>query len=327
MNPVESTVMSDAKNSARPRVSIVVAMFNEEPAIAAFFREIDAVAVRISFEVEYVCVNDGSRDGTLNVLLARQAQDRRIRIVDLARNFGKEAAMTAGLANARGDAVIVIDADLQDPPELIEQFVAKWQEGFEVVYGIRASRAADSFVKRATAGAFYKLFNRITSVPIPPDAGDFRLLDRKVVDALLLFPERNRFMKGLFAWVGFRQTGVEFVRRPRVQGTTTWNYWKLVDFAIDGVTGFSTVPLRIWSFVGALVSLVGFAYAIFLVVRTLIYGIDVPGYASIMVTVLFIGGVQLLCLGMLGEYMGRLYMEVKGRPIYIVSRIYEDEAV
>jgi glycosyltransferase involved in cell wall biosynthesis len=306
-------------------LSIVVAMFNEEASIDAFFTEIDAVAARLPLGVEYVCVNDGSRDGTLAKLLARQAQDKRIRIVDLARNFGKEAAMTAGLAHARGDAVVVIDADLQDPPELIEQFVAKWREGFEVVYGIRASRASDSFTKRLTAEAFYKLFNRITAVPIPSDAGDFRLLDRKVVDALLTFPERNRFMKGLFAWVGFKQIGVPFVRQPRVLGKTAWNYWKLINFAIDGVTGFSTVPLRVWSFVGAVVSLIGFSYALFLIIRTLIFGIDVPGYASIMVTVLFLGGVQLLCLGMLGEYMGRLYMETKGRPIYIVSHIYEDK--
>ncbi|HEY5337570.1 MAG TPA: glycosyltransferase family 2 protein [Rhizomicrobium sp.] len=317
--------MSGADQSATPRISIVVAMYNEEAAIDAFFADVDRAAARLPFAVEYVCVNDGSRDGTLAKLLARQSADKRIRIVDLARNFGKEAAMTAGLAHAQGDAVIVIDADLQDPPELIEQFVAKWREGFEVVYGIRASRASDSFAKRVTASAFYKLFNRITSVPIPPDAGDFRLLDRKVVDALLAFPERNRFMKGLFAWVGFKQTGVPFTRRPRVQGKTSWNYWKLVNFAIDGVTGFSTVPLRVWSVLGALVSLIGFAYAIFLIVRTIAFGVDVPGYASIMVTVLFLGGVQLLCLGMLGEYLGRLYMEAKGRPIYIVSRIYEDK--
>lgn len=307
-------------------LSIVVAMFNEEASIDAFFVAVDAVAARLPLAVEYVCVNDGSRDGTLAKLLAHQANDKRIRIVDLARNFGKEAAMTAGLAHARGNAVVVIDADLQDPPELIEQFVAKWRVGYEVVYGIRASRASDTFAKRITAEAFYKLFNRITSVPIPADAGDFRLLDRKVVDALLMFPERNRFMKGLFAWVGFKQIGVPFVRPPRLQGKTAWNYWKLINFAIDGVTGFSTIPLRVWSYVGAFVSLIGFAYALFLVIRTVISGVDVPGYASIMVTVLFLGGVQLLCLGMLGEYMGRLYMEAKGRPIYIVSRIYEDKA-
>jgi glycosyltransferase involved in cell wall biosynthesis len=306
-------------------LSIVVAMFNEEASIDAFFTQVDAVAARLPLAIEYVCVNDGSRDGTLTKLLAHQARDKRIRIVDLARNFGKEAAMTAGIAHARGDAVVVIDADLQDPPELIEQFVAKWREGYEVVYGIRASRASDTFAKRISAEAFYKLFNRITSVPIPPDAGDFRLLDRKVVDALLTFPERNRFMKGLFAWVGFKQIGVPFVRQPRAHGKTAWNSWKLINFAIDGVTGFSTIPLRVWSYVGAFVSLIGFAYALFLVIRTVLYGVDVPGYASIMVTVLFLGGVQLLCLGMLGEYMGRLYMEAKGRPIYIVSRVYEDK--
>jgi glycosyltransferase involved in cell wall biosynthesis len=318
--------MSGAENSRRPLLSIVVAMFNEEQVVDTFFTEVDAAIVPLQADIEYVCVNDGSRDGTLAKLLARRTQDTRIRIVDLARNFGKEAAMTAGLAHARGDAVVVIDADLQDPPDLIAQFFAKWREGCEVVYGIRASRASDSIAKRVTAGAFYKLFNRITLVPIPPDAGDFRLLDRKVVDALLAFPERNRFMKGLFSWVGFKQIGVPFVRRPRAQGQTKWNYWKLINFALDGVTGFSTVPLRVWSFVGAFVSLLGFAYALYLIVRTLIFGIDVPGYASLMVTLLFLGGMQLFGLGILGEYMGRLYMEAKGRPIYIVSRVYEDKA-
>ena len=196
--------MSGVANSTPPKLSVVVAMYNEEAVIDAFFMEVEKVVAQLPVITEYVCVNDGSRDGTLQKLRAHQAVDPRIRIIDLARNFGKEAAMTAGLAYAKGDAVVVIDADLQDPPSLIEQFVAKWREGFEVVYGIRASRASDSYAKRVTAEAFYKLFNRITSVPIPPDAGDYRLLDRKVVNALLTFPERNRVMKGLFAWVGFR---------------------------------------------------------------------------------------------------------------------------
>jgi glycosyltransferase involved in cell wall biosynthesis len=212
---------------------------------------------------------------------------------------------------------------LQDPPAVIADFVAKWREGFDVVYGVRASREADTFLKRATAGAFYRLFNSITSVPIPPDAGDFRLMDRRVVDALLALPERNRFMKGLFAWVGFRQTGVEFVRDPRVAGATSWNYPRLWNFAVDGLTSFSIVPLRMASMAGGVISLIGFAYAAYLTFRTLVNGVDVPGYASIVVIVLFLGGVQLLCLGLIGEYLGRLYIEAKARPLYIVADVFE----
>jgi len=246
-----------------------------------------------------------------------------MRIVNFARNFGKEAAMTAGIEQAKGDAVVVIDADLQDPPSLIADFIVKWREGFDVVYGVRASRQADSLFKRATAGAFYRLFNAIASVPIPHDAGDFRLMDRRVVNALLSLPERNRFMKGLFAWVGFKQTGVEFVREARVAGETHWNFIRLWNFAVDGLTSFSIVPLRMASWFGATISVLGFAYAFYLVIRTMLYGIDVPGYASIVVIMLFLGGVQLLCIGLIGEYLGRLYIEAKDRPLYIVADVYE----
>jgi polyisoprenyl-phosphate glycosyltransferase len=306
-------------------ISIVVAFYNEEKAILSFFAEMDRVAATLDIPVEYVCVNDGSRDGTLALLQAELGQHRRMRIVNFARNFGKEAAMTAGIEQAKGDAVVVIDADLQDPPSLIADFIAKWREGFDVVYGVRASRQADSFFKRATAGAFYRLFNAIASVPIPHDAGDFRLMDRRVVKALLSLPERNRFMKGLFAWVGFKQTGVEFVREARVAGETHWNFIRLWNFAVDGLTSFSIVPLRMASWVGAVISVLGFAYAFYLVIRTLIYGIDVPGYASIVVIMLFLGGVQLLCIGLIGEYLGRLYIEAKERPLYIVADVFENE--
>jgi glycosyltransferase involved in cell wall biosynthesis len=310
-------------------VSIVVAFYNEEKAIGAFFAEMDRTLKDFGKDlgpaVEFVCVNDGSRDSTLELLQAELARGRRMRIVNFARNFGKEAAMTAGIAEAKGEAVVVIDADLQDPPALISDFVAKWREGYDVVYGVRASRGSDTFAKRATAGAFYRLFNAIASVPIPHDAGDFRLMDRRVVNALLSLPERNRFMKGLFAWVGFRQTGVEFVRDPRVAGKTSWNYFRLWNFAVDGLTSFSIIPLRMASLAGAIISLIGFAYAAYLVVRTLVSGVDVPGYASIVVIVLFLGGVQLLCLGLIGEYLGRLYIEAKGRPLYIIADVFENE--
>ena len=305
-------------------LSIVAAFYNEEEAIPAFFREIEAAVRALDVGVEYVCVNDGSSDATLALLRRQMAATPNIRVVNLARNFGKEAAISAGLAHARGSAVIVIDADLQDPPSLIPAFVAKWREGYDVVYGVRASRMADSFLKRVTARMFYALFNRLTDVQIPPGAGDFRLMNRRVVDALLALPERNRFMKGLFAWVGFRQTGVEFVREARVAGRSGWSYLRLTDFAIDGLTSFSIAPLRLASFFGVLVSLLGFIYAAFLVARTLIFGADVPGYASVMVVMMFLGGVQLFCLGLIGEYLGRLYIEAKGRPLYIVAVVFSE---
>ena len=306
-------------------LSIVVAFYNEEKAIGPFFAEMDRVAATLDCALEYVCVNDGSRDATLELLKAELAKGRAMKIVNFARNFGKEAAMTAGLEQAKGAAVVVIDADLQDPPALIKEFLAKWREGYDVVYGVRASRQADSFSKRATAGAFYRVFNAIASVPIPHDAGDFRLMDKRVVAALLALPERNRFMKGLFAWVGFKQTGVEFVREARVAGETSWNFLRLWNFAVDGLTSFSIIPLRIASWAGGIISLLGFAYAAYLVVRTLVYGVDVPGYASIVVIMLFLGGVQLLCIGLIGEYLGRLYIEAKGRPLYIIADIFEKE--
>jgi glycosyltransferase involved in cell wall biosynthesis len=315
--------------SARPPaagtklISIVVAMHNEEPAIDAFFRETNAALSTLAFEFEYVCVNDGSTDRTLNKLLEFQARDPRIRIIDLTRNFGKEAAMMAGLERARGDAVVLIDADLQDPPKRIGEFLDRWTEGYEVIYGVRTSRLADTATKRWTASLFYKIFNMMSEMPIPENAGDFRLLDRKAVDALLRLPERNRFTKGLYAWIGFRQIGIPFERLERVAGTSSWGYFKLFNFAIDALTSFSILPLRIASVLGGTISVLGIAYAFYLVVRTMAFGIDVPGYASIMVAVLFLGGMQMMGLGIVGEYVGRLYLEAKKRPIYLVAGVYE----
>jgi len=302
-------------------ISIVAAFYNEEKSIAALFSELERVARTLNCGVEYICVNDGSGDRTLELLCRQLTANPKMRIVNLARNFGKEAAISAGLAHARGDAVIIIDADLQDPPSLIPAFIAKWREGYDVVYGVRSSRKVDTLMKRATARLFYGLFNRLTETRIPEGAGDFRLLDRRVVDALLSLTERNRFMKGLFSWVGFRQIGVEYVREARVAGTSGWSYYRLVNFAIDGLTSFSIAPLRIASLAGLLVSLLGFSYAAFLIARTLMFGVDVPGYASVMVAIMVIGGVQLGCLGVIGEYLGRLYMEAKARPIYIVADV------
>ncbi len=309
------------KKGREALLSIVIALHNEEQAIAALFAELSQIEAQLDCRVEYVCVNDGSTDSTLTQLRNEMNKVPNLTIVDLARNFGKEAAMTAGLAQARGDAILVIDADLQDPPSLIPEFMVKWREGFDVVYGVRASRISDTLLKRTTAAMFYNLFNRVANTKIPHGAGDFRLMDHRVVQALLSMPERNRFMKGLFSWVGFRQIGVEYARESRVAGRSSFNYPRLVDFAIEGLTSFSIIPLRLASLAGILISIVGFAYAAYLIVRTIVAGVDVPGYASIMVVMMFLGGVQLICLGFIGEYLGRLYVEAKGRPLYIIAGI------
>jgi glycosyltransferase involved in cell wall biosynthesis len=251
-------------------------------------------------------------------LVAERSRNPAVKIVRLSRNFGKELALTAGLDHAGGAAVVVIDADQQDPPELIPELLAKWREGYDVVYARRTSRAGDNLAKRATASWFYRIFNRLTDVAIPNDTGDFRLMDRRVIEALGELPERNRFMKGLFSWVGFRQVAVDYEREPRAFGKTKWNYWRLWNLAIEGITSFSTVPLRIWSYVGFFIALFAIAYALFLIFRTIMMGVDVPGYASLMVVVLFLGGINLLTLGIFGEYLGRIYMEAKGRPLYLV---------
>ncbi|MGK7954467.1 MAG: glycosyltransferase family 2 protein, partial [Crocosphaera sp.] len=267
-------------------------------------------------------IDDGSQDQTLNCLIDYHRRYPEIKVISLSRNFGKDIALTAGLENAQGKAIIPIDADLQDPPELIEQLIEKWREGYDVVYGKRRSRQGESWFKKTTANAFYRLIGRISTVPIPRDTGDFRLLDRRVVEAIKTMPERTRFMKGLFAWVGFKQTYVLYDRPNRVQGITKWNYWKLWNFALDGITSFSLVPLKVWSYLGLVLSLLAFSYGSFLIIRTIILGIDVPGYASLMVTMLFIGGVQLITLGILGEYLGRIYQETKQRPLYLIRERY-----
>jgi glycosyltransferase involved in cell wall biosynthesis len=318
----ESASATPAAASERPTLSIIVPMHNEEPVVDLFFDRMEAVLVDLGLSYEIVCVNDGSRDNTLAKVRARQTVNPRVKLIDLSRNFGKELALTAGLDHASGEAVIPIDADLQDPPELIGEFVRLWREGYDVVYGVRKLRTGDGFGKRLTARMFYHLFNSLTEVRIPENTGDFRLMDRRVVEALRRLPERNRFMKGLFSWVGFRQTGVEYDHDARAAGTSKFKFWKLWNFAIDGITAFSTLPLRVWSYVGVSISLLAFLYAMFIMFRTLAMGSDVPGYASLIVAVLFLGGIQLITLGVIGEYLGRLYAEAKQRPPYVVGRTY-----
>ncbi len=309
-------------NSSDIILSIVVPMFNEEDGVDAFFARVEPVAEAVVAPLrrpyEIVCVDDGSSDRTLEMLHAHRQRNPAIKIVSLSRNFGKDLALTAGLDHAQGSAVVPIDSDLQDPPEVIPELFARWLEGHEVVYATRSSRDSDGVAKRASAGWFYRVHNMMADVKIPENTGDFRLMDRRVVEALGRLPERNRFMKGLFAWVGFKQAQVEYAREPREHGKTKWKAWSLWNFGLDGITSSSTVPLRIWSYIGGTIFLVALAYAGYLIVRTLIYGADVPGYASLMVVLLFMGGINLLTLGIVGEYLGRIYTEVKRRPLYLV---------
>ncbi len=304
-----------------PLLSVVVPMYNEVEAIDLLFARLVPVLEAISPDFEIICVDDGSSDNTLASLMAHNGRDARIKAVSLSRNFGKDTALSAGLDYARGQAVIPIDADLQDPPELIAAMVGKWREGYEVVYARRSHRDTDGANKRVTASLFYRIHNWIADVSIPDNTGDFRLMDRRVVEAIRNLPEKTRFMKGLFAWVGFRQTGLEYAREARAAGTTKWRYWKLWNFAIDGITGSSTVPLRIWTYFGAAVAVFTFGYALWLVIHTMIYGNPVPGYASLMVAVLFLGAVNIVATGILGEYVGRIYFEVRNRPLYLVREL------
>lgn len=309
-------------NSGTVELSVIIPLYNEELNIDCLFERLTLVLNRLNMKYEIICVNDGSKDNTIERLIDYHYKNPVIKIVNLSRNFGKEIALSAGLDYANGAAVVPIDADLQDPPELIAEMVEKWREGYDVIYATRRSRNEETWLKRFTANAFYRTLNRISLVPIPHDTGDFRLLDRRVVDALKKMPERNRFMKGLFSWVGFKQTSIYFDRPARYQGESTWNYWRLWNFALDGITSFSFIPLKVWSYIGVLVAIPSFFYASFLVLRTLIFGIDLPGYASIMVAILFLGGVQLVSLGVIGEYLGRVYEEVKRRPLYLVRDAY-----
>ena len=301
-------------------ISIIVPVKDEEAAVAAFVARVsavlDALPERPGWEILFV--DDGSQDATLPAIMAANRADPRVRALSLSRNFGKEAALSAGLDHATGSVVVPIDVDLQDPPEVLGAMIARWREGFDVVYGVRRNRQSDSLPKRLTADLYYRAHNWLSSDKIPEHAGDFRLLDRCVVDVIRAMPERNRFMKGLFAWGGFRQTAVEYDRAERRVGETKFNYWRLWTLAIDGITSASTVPLRVWSYVGAIIALAALVYAGFVVVKTLFWGIAVPGYPSLMVAVLFFGGLQLLSLGVLGEYVGRILVETKHRPIYVV---------
>jgi glycosyltransferase involved in cell wall biosynthesis len=302
-------------------ISLVVPVYNEQETISLFHQAIKNNADLAAETIEIIFVNDGSKDNTLSEINTLLSQYPNIVLVDLSRNFGKEAALLAGLHHASGEAVIPMDVDLQDPVEVIPQLIAKWREGYDVVLAKRIDRSSDSRLKYKTASWFYALHNKISHPAIEEHAGDFRLMSRKVIEALKSLPENQLFMKGLLSWVGFNTALVEYTRPKRIAGETKFNGWKLWNLALEGITGFSTVPLRIWSYLGGLISIFSFIFATYLIIDKIFFGNPVSGYPSIMVVILFLGGVQLIGIGVLGEYIGRIYMESKKRPTYIVNQI------
>ncbi|WP_126448079.1 glycosyltransferase family 2 protein [Sulfuricystis multivorans] len=304
------------------KLSIVVPCYNEEATIPVFLSTVTPIVQSTGLDYEIIFVDDGSRDTTVATIVALSNLYSKVRLVELSRNFGKEAAMTAGFSYATGDAIIPMDCDLQDPPELIPEMIAKWKAGFKVVHAVRRSRQTDTWLKRITASAFYRMMEGITDVAIPPNCGDYRLMDRTVVNAILSFPERNRFMKGIMAAAGFKATQVEYDRPERAAGETKFNFWKLWNFALDGITGFSTVPLRIWTYIGAIVALFSFSYAGWIIIKTIVWGVVTPGFATLTSVILFLGGIQLIGIGVLGEYIGRIVAETKRRPLFLVGALY-----
>ena len=320
MKTLADNLQEDTSATGQPLLlSIVAPAYNEEEVLPEFHRRLSQVLHGLDIACEIIYINDGSKDATATLLHAIQQDDPRVAIVDLSRNFGKEIAMTAGLDHAGGDAVVVIDTDLQDPPELIPELVKHWREGYDDVYARRVSRDGESGIKRATAHLFYRLLRMLSNVDIPPDTGDFRLLSRRAVNALKQLREQHRFMKGLFTWVGFERKAVLYKRDPRGAGKSKWNYWRLWNLALEGITSHTTVPLRLASYLGVTVALFAFFYALYLVYDKLVHGNSVAGYPSLMVAILFLGGVQLVTLGVIGEYLGRMFDESKRRPLYFIK--------
>jgi len=308
-------------------ISIVVPMFNESENIGILYERLTMVLANLNRTYEVICVNDGSRDDTLQKMIKINQMNPRFKIIDLSRNFGKEIALSAGLDYASGEVVVPIDADLQDPPELIYEMIEKWNEGYDVVYAVRTQRDGESWFKKSTAALFYKIIGKISPIDIPGNTGDFRLMSRQAVDAIKELRETHRFMKGLFGWIGFRQAAIMYNRDARYAGKTKWNYGKLWNLALEGITSFSYMPLQWSMYFGFFVAFNAFLYGIYMTIRTLLYGNPVPGYPSLMVMVLFLGGVQLFTIGIIGEYIGRIYTESKHRPLYFVreSRGFNEE--
>ncbi len=301
-------------------ISIIIPCYNEEEVIQICHDSVCKALDTINYDFEIIYINDGSKDKTYDILKDINKRDNRARILNLSRNFGKEAAMTAGIDASKGDAIIVLDADLQDPPDLIPKLLEIWkQEGADVVYGQRDEREGETWFKKSTANMFYRIINYISDVEIPRNTGDFRLMNRRSVEALKKLKEHHRFMKGLFAWVGYKQVAMTYNRAPRAAGTTKWNYWKLSNFAMEGITSFSIAPLRIATFCGFMISFLAFIYGAYIFLKTLMFGVDMPGYASLMVMITFLSGIQLLTIGILGEYIGRIFGETKQRPLYFIE--------
>lgn len=315
------------KNDEKMLISIIVPCYNEELCINKFIDTMNGLLNMHNLynHTEFIFIDDGSTDTTLNHLKKLAENDARVTVLSFSRNFGKEAALTAGLDAARGDVVIPMDVDLQDPPELIPKMLAMWQAGFDVVLAVRKERRNDTWLKRWSAHWYYRLHNRLSAQKIPENAGDFRLMDRKVVDAINRMPENCRFMKGLFSWAGFRTGAVYYERPARESGESKFPFWRLMNFALDGITSFSTVPLRIWTWIGLCISFIAFIYACIIFFMAFVSNIDVPGYASLLCVCLFLGGIQLIGLGMIGEYLGRTYLECKRRPLYIIKDIYKKD--
>ncbi len=299
-------------------ISVVIPMFNESENITVLYSRLTKVLSSLNKSYEIICVNDGSRDDTLEMLKNLHAADDRLKVLDLSRNYGKEIALSAGLDFARGEVVVPMDADLQHPPEVIIELLQKWREGYDVVYAVRDVEDKESWIKKLTASMFYKTMHKISPLDIPVNTGDFRIMSRQTVDAIKELRETQRFMKGLFTWVGFRQTGITYKRDARYAGKTKWNYRKLWNLAIEGITSFSYLPLQWAMYLGMIVALISFVCGFYYVIKTLIYGNPVPGYPSIMVMILFMGGVQLITMGIIGQYVGRIYTESKRRPLYFV---------
>ena len=302
------------------KISLVVPVYNEEEAVPVFYEAVRSFEALQSFAVEIVFVNDGSRDATESIINALALADPLVENLSFTRNFGKEAALFAGISHATGDVVIPMDVDLQDPIHVVPLLVQKWQEGADMVLAKRTDRAEDSALKRKTAELFYKIHNRISNPKIEENVGDFRLMSREVVENIKRLPERNLFMKGVLSWVGGKTAIVEYTRPSRSVGTSKFNFWKLWNLALEGLTSFSTVPLRVWTYMGFAISMLAFLYGAWLIIKTVLWGSEVPGYSSTMVSILFLGGVQLIGIGVLGEYIGRIYQEVKQRPRYILKR-------
>ncbi len=300
------------------QISLIIPVYNEEEMVPVFFNRVEKV-LGGHFSYEYVFVNDGSRDATLKVLKALAEKYKHVKVISLSRNFGKEAAVTAGLSEAGGETSVVLDVDLQDPVELIPAFWEKYQQGYENVYGLRSDRSEDTFFKRFTAQFFYKVYNKLADFPIPYNAGDFRLLSRRASQAVVSLPERDRFMKGLFSWVGYKSVAVPYSRASRVAGKSKWNYWQLWNFALGGITSATSLPLKLWTYAGVFMAFLAFMFALWIAYQKLVWGNPVSGYASIMVTILFFSGLQLITLGIIGEYLSRIFVEVKQRPPYLID--------